>query len=117
MGHPVTTNPMIIMIINMTVVFFVLMALMILIKAIHFIDPTKPKEEPKKEAMLAPVPAPAAEPAPVPAETGIPGEVIAVITAAMAAYGYSAGQIHAVRPLERNGWKVSGRTLLGNRLG
>ena len=41
MGHPVTTNPLIIMMINMTVVFFVLIALSGLIHLIHMVDPTK----------------------------------------------------------------------------
>ena len=34
---PVTTNPLIIMLINMTVVFIVLVALIYLIKLIHFL--------------------------------------------------------------------------------
>ena len=44
MGHPVTTNPLIIMMINMTVVFFVLVALSGLIHLIHMVDPTKEPE-------------------------------------------------------------------------
>jgi hypothetical protein len=43
MGHPVTTNPFIIMLINMTVVFVVLYGLSLLIRLIHIIDPTKKK--------------------------------------------------------------------------
>ena len=59
MSQPVTTNPFIIMLINMTVVFAVLIALGFVINLIHYLDPTKPKaakEEPKAEA---PAPAPA----------------------------------------------------------
>ena len=41
MGHPVTTNPFIIMLINMTVVFAVLIGLSIMIRLIHVVDPTK----------------------------------------------------------------------------
>ena len=115
MGHPVTTNPFIIMTINMTVVFIVLMALMVVIKAIHAIDPTKPKEEPKQE-IAAPTPAPSPAAPPVVKEEGIPGEVIAAIAAAVTACGYSAGEIRAIRPIERNGWKTSGRNFASNRL-
>ena len=106
MGHPVTTNPLIIMLINMTVVFIVLVALSFLIRLIHVVDPTYKKEEPQQEAP-APAPVAAAEPAPV-VEEGIPQEVVAVIAAAVAAYG-GAAEIKAIRPLDRPGWKQSGR--------
>lgn len=43
MGHPVTTNPFIIMLINMTIVFVVLFGLALMIRLIHVIDPTKEK--------------------------------------------------------------------------
>ena len=43
MGHPVTTNPFIIMLINMTVVFAVLIGLSFMIRLIHVVDPTKKK--------------------------------------------------------------------------
>ena len=41
MGHPVTTNPFIIMMINMTVVSAVLFGLSMMIRLIHLVDPTK----------------------------------------------------------------------------
>ena len=45
MGHPVTTNPFIIMLINMTIVFAVLMGVLMglsaMIRLIHIADPTK----------------------------------------------------------------------------
>ena len=44
-----------------------------------------------------------------PAEEGISSEVIAVIAAAVAAYGYGEAQIQSIRPAERNGWKNSAR--------
>lgn len=116
MGHPVTTNPFIIMTINMTVVFIVLTGLMYLIKLIHFMDPTKPKEEPAAEAKPAPVvvaPAPVVEEAP---PAGISPEVIAVIAAAVTAMGYSSGQVTAIRPIQREAWKSSGRELGVRRL-
>lgn len=101
MSEPVTTNPFVIMLINMTVVFIVLIALGLVINLIHAIDPTKEKEKPKA------VPAPA--PAPIAAD-GVSPEVIAVIAAALASYGYGPAAIRAVRPLERSGWKNAGRS-------
>lgn len=101
MSEPVTTNPFVIMLINMTVVFIVLIALGLVINLIHAIDPTKEKEKPKA--------APAPAPAPIAAD-GVSPEVIAVIAAALASYGYGPAAIRAVRPLERSGWKNAGRS-------
>lgn len=118
MGHPVTTNPFIIMMINMTVVFFVLIALGGLIHLIHMIDPTKEPEgnsdessESDEHAAIiaklqeqqknshAPVETPQVE-------EGITPEIIAAITAAISACGFS-GQVHAVKIVghEDTGWK------------
>ncbi len=109
MSEPVTTNPFVIMLINMTVVFIVLIALGLVINLIHAIDPTKEKAAPQKEAP-APAPTPAA-PAPEPASAdGVSPEVIAVIAAALASYGYGPAAIRAVRPIERDGWKNAGRS-------
>ena len=115
MSQPVTTNPLIIMLINMTVVFLVLMALGVVINIIHYIDPTKPKAAPQEEAPAAP--APVAEPEPVaaaPVEEGISPEVVAVIAAAVASMG-CAGTVKAIRPIERNNWKNSGRNAIQSR--
>lgn len=106
MSEPVTTNPFVIMLINMTVVFIVLISLGLVINLIHAIDPTKEKAAPKKEA---PAPAPAPAPEPVSAD-GVSPEVIAVIAAALASYGYGPAAIRAVRPIERDGWKNAGRS-------
>lgn len=109
MSEPVTTNPFVIMLINMTVVFIVLIALGLVINLIHAIDPTKEKAAPQKEAP-APAPTPAA-PAPEPVSAdGVSPEVIAVIAAALASYGYGPAAIRAVRPIERGGWKNAGRS-------
>ena len=125
MGQPVTTNPLVIMLINMTVVFIVLVLLGFLIKLIHMIDPTKHQEEeealeladeviPGDETIPAPVLDEDGKPIPLgwspndEDEDGVSAEVVAVITAAVAAYGY--GGIKAIRPIERSGWKQSGRT-------
>ena len=111
---PVTTNPLIIMLINMTVVFIVLVALIYLIKLIHFVDPTKekPKPEVEEEEPLVAVKSestPALPSAPV-VEEGISPEVIAVISAAVAAYGF-AGQVKAVQILNHEGtpWRASAK--------
>ena len=112
---PVTTNPLIIMLINMTVVFIVLVSLIYLIKLIHFVDPTKEKPKPEvadEEEPLVAVKSestPALPPAPV-VEEGISPEVIAVISAAVAAYGF-AGQVKAVQILNHEGtpWRASAK--------
>ena len=111
----VTENPLIIMMINMTVVFIVLIALIFVIKFIHFIDPTKVKETPADtsddDAPLVAVKSatPPPEPEPV-VEQGITPEIIAAISAAIAAYGFS-GQVRAVRILnhESTPWRTSAR--------
>lgn len=114
MDHsPVTTNPLIIMMINMTVVFIVLVVLMYLIKLIHFIDPTKEpeaKDVPEEEEPLVAV---KSEVAPIPEpviEEGIKPEVIAAISAAIAAYGF-AGKVKAVKILNHEGtpWRASAK--------
>ena len=115
MSHPVTTNPLIIMLINMTVVFLVLIALGVVINLIHYIDPTKPKAVPEEAAPAKPEPVSEPEPAAAaPVEEGISPEVVAVIAAAVASMG-CAGTVKAIRPIERNNWKNSGRNAIQSR--
>ena len=95
---PVTTNPWLISIINMTIVFGVLAALGVLMKIIQMVDPTQ-----KKTAKPVAAPAPAAAPA-VAAPVQDDSEVIAVIAAAVAALGHSAEQIACVRRLPEASW-------------
>ena len=117
MSQPVTTNPFIIMLINMTVVFLVLIALGVVINLIHYVDPTKPKAKKEEAPAPAPAPAPVVKAAPEPVkEEGLTPEVVAVIAAAVASLGYGPGAVKAIRPIERNGWKQSGRTMEIQRL-
>ena len=102
MHQPVTDNPFVIMFINMVIVFAVLTAIWGLIELTHMLDPTKKKAEPPAAAPAAPAPAPA-----VPA--GLSTETVAVIAAAVTACGYSAEQIHAIRPAEQPAWRNFGR--------
>lgn len=102
---PVTTNPWLIAIINMTIVFGVLISLGILMSLIQVVDPTK-----KKVAKPAVAPTPAAAPAAAPAVAAKSNdEIIAVIAAAVAACGVSADQIACVRRLPNPGWTVNAR--------
>lgn len=110
---PVTTNPLIIMLINMTVVFIVLVALIYLIKLIHFVDPTKEKPKPEveeEEPLVAVKSAPTVSAPPVVEEQGINPEIIAAISAAIAAYGF-AGTVKAVHILNHEGtpWRASAK--------
>jgi glutaconyl-CoA decarboxylase len=109
MGHPVTTNPIIIMVINMTIVFVVLISLSIVIRLIHVIDPTG-----KKKAAPAAAPKAAPKKAAAPAAAAAPkvdnNVNIAVIAAAVAAYG-TGYKIVTVRPIEQTNWKVGGRAV------
>lgn len=79
---PVTTNPFLVAIINMVVVFGVLIVLGLLMHVLEMIDPTK-KKQPKPAAAVkaAPVAAPAAK--------DNSEEIAAVIAAAVAAAGGS----------------------------
>ena len=52
-GQAVTTNPWLIMAINMTVVFVVLILLGILMTIVHLIDPTKKIKEAPASAPVA----------------------------------------------------------------
>ena len=107
MGHPVTTNPFIIMLINMTIVFAVLMGLSAMIRLIHLCDPTAKAKEEKKPAAAPKAAAPAAAP------KADNSAVIAVIAAAVAAYD-SEARIVTVRPIESSVWKNNARAVALN---
>ncbi|MGL5514345.1 MAG: OadG family protein, partial [Sporomusa sp.] len=100
------TNPLMISFINMTVVFAVLYALSWVIKFIQIIDPTQKKNVTKNEA--APAGAPAATPEPT-ASYQNEDEVVVLIAAAIAAYGFSASQIVSIRPIGGGAWSQAAR--------
>lgn len=100
---PVTTNPWLIALINMTIVFGVLISLGILMTILQMVDPTK-----KKVAKPVAAPAPAAAPAAAAAVAAAPAqdnnEIIAVIAAAVAACGVSSDQITVIRRIPNPSW-------------
>ena len=107
-GQAVTTNPWLIMAINMTVVFVVLILLGVLMEIVHLVDPTKKKKEvPKTETTVA---APAAAPAAASASAQNEDEVVAAIVGAIVAMGYSSEQIASIRPTATSAkWRLEGR--------
>ena len=126
MGHPVTTNPFIIMMINMTVVFIVLIALSFLIQLIHKLDPTKKPEENESaphveedemQRLIKNVKdSKVVTDRDIPGEDeSIPEEVIAAIVAAIARCGIS-GEVKAVRMVDRDNaaWKSQARSNIGS---
>ena len=106
----VTTNPITITLINLTVVFGVLILLSLMIRLIHFIDPTKPKKVKHEAAKPA---APVAETVKPTVADGINEETVAVIMAAIAAYG-SGYRVHAIRPAVSTKWRDSGRIMMSD---
>lgn len=109
-----TENPIVIMLINMTIVFAVLAILNVFLRIIHLVDPTfkKPEEAkavPKAAPAPAPAPAPAAPAAPAVAP-GIPPETVAAIAAALAAYGVGFSQVKAIRPMDAPHWTAVGHS-------
>ena len=107
-GQAVTTNPLLIMAINMSIVFFVLIALGILMKIVYLIDPTKKKKEaPKTDTTVAAPATPVAAPS---ASAQNEDEVVAAIVGAIVAMGYSSEQIASIRPTATSAkWRLEGR--------
>ena len=107
-GQAVTTNPWLIMAINMTVVFVVLILLGVLMQIVHMIDPTKKKKAPEASTTVAvPAAAPVATPS---ASAQNEDEVVAAIVGAIVAMGYSSEQIASIRPTATSAkWRLEGR--------
>jgi len=93
------------MLIGLAVVFF---ALALLIGCIKIMSGIMQEKKPQQKAAA---PAPIAAPAPAPVvEEGISPEVIAVITAAIAAYDGKSGKSLVVRSIRRKGnWNRAAR--------
>ena len=106
-GQAVTTNPWLIMAINMTVVFAVLILLGVLMQIVYIIDPTKKKKAPEASAAVAAPAAPVATPS---ASAQNEDEVVAAIVGAIVAMGYSSEQIASIRPTATSAkWRLEGR--------
>lgn len=108
MSQPATTDPIAIMLINMTIVFSVLWGLSLVIRLIRYIDPTRKKTASEKPAVSL------QETSPIAATTETQKteddlEVAAVIAAALASYGYQARQIVAIRPVGGQSWARNAR--------
>lgn len=107
MSQPITTNPILIAMINMTVVFAVLYGLSLMIQFITLIDPTQKKKVASNEAAV-----PVATD-PVVADTLSQeeeyDEMILLFTAAIAAYGCSGAKIVAIRPIGVSTWSQTAR--------
>ena len=101
-----TANPWLIMAINMTVVFAVLILLGVLMEIIHMIDPTKKK----KVESAAPVAAAPVAAAPTTVATTNDEKVVAAIVGAVVSMGYSSEQIASIRPTATSAqWRLDGR--------
>lgn len=101
-----TANPWLIMAINMTVVFAVLILLGVLMEIIHMSDPTKKK----KVESAAPVAAAPVAAAPTTVATTNDEKVVAAIVGAVVAMGYSSEQIASIRPTATSAqWRLDGR--------
>ncbi len=105
MGSPVTTNPITIMFINMTVVFAVLYGLSLIIRLIKMADPTQKKKlADQAQPMLSVV-----EQAAAAEYRDDEEETCVIIAAAVAALGYNVVGIAAVRPEVSRTWRQAGR--------
>lgn len=101
-------SPLMIMAINMTIVFAVLIALGVLMKLVYWLDPTRLKKT-KPAAASAPAASAASAAAAPAASDADEAEVVAVIAAAVMAMGYSEDQIASIRPTASRKWTLEGR--------
>ena len=108
MSQPVTTNPLLIAAINMTVVFAVLYGLSLVIRLIRFIDPTQKKKPAPPE--VRPDTNEEAVPSAGSAEAQLTQEELMIIfTAAVAAYSQGGLRVTAFRPTGGDGWSRTAR--------
>jgi glutaconyl-CoA/methylmalonyl-CoA decarboxylase subunit delta len=112
MDQPVTTNPFVIMLINMTVVFAVLYGLSLIIRLIKIVDPTKKKivaeDDLSKKKIATNVEQDITTIASA-QNVSNDDETFILIAAAIAAYGYSASQIVSIRTVGGEVWRQTAR--------
>lgn len=92
--QPVTTNPLLIMVINMTIVFGVLLLLGYVIRFLYWVDPTRRKKE-QMELRLAQEHDP--EVVQIAGCSIEEKELAAVLTTAIMAYGYQDVRVKSIR--------------------
>ncbi len=114
MGQPVTTNPILIAIINMTVVFAVLYGLSLVVQLIQFIDPTKKKRIAQAEPNVLGNTDTAATTVTTNLLQEDHDEMVILFTAAIAAYGYSNVRVISIRPAANNTWSQAARMEMVN---
>lgn len=102
MDQPVTTNPLLISVINMAVVFAVLYALSWIVRFIQLIDPFRKKSQALK--VESPPLSAALEQNETETAQDDEEDMIIVFTAAIAAAGYPNARITAIRPVNRTMW-------------
>ncbi|WP_296896378.1 OadG family protein [uncultured Megamonas sp.] len=87
-------NPILIMVINMTIVFVVLYILGLFIRLIHVVDPTrKRKVEPKKEEVKT------TSPVQIPKDDMADKTLAAIIVTSLMAYGCKDFEIKSIKKL------------------
>ena len=105
MGQPITTNPVLIALINMTVVFCVLYGLSFVVRLIKVIDPTQKKKIAQEESNEV-------EKAVTTTTASLQedhDEMMILFTAAIAAYGHNGARIVAIRPASSKTWSQAAR--------
>jgi sodium pump decarboxylase gamma subunit len=97
-----TTNPWLVSLINMTIVFLVLIVLWGIMHILYMVDPTKNKVNEAADAGASAAPAVAAAPA-----ASNDDEVIAVIAAAVAAASGSGDSVPALHIRASRAWTLN----------
>ena len=112
MSQPITTNPILIALINMSVVFCVLYGLSLVVRLIKVIDPTQKKKIAIEETNI--VEKAVTTVAPVSLLQEDYDEMMILFTAAIAAYGYKGAKVVAIRPVSSNIWSQAARMEMVN---
>jgi Na+-transporting methylmalonyl-CoA/oxaloacetate decarboxylase gamma subunit len=111
-GQPITTNPILIALINMTVVFAVLYGLSLVVRLIQVIDPTQKKKREETEPNSLVKTAATVTATNVPQEDY--DEMIILFTAAIAAYGYSNMRVVSIKQANGSTWSQAARMEMVN---